>query len=285
MQPDHQHIKNPLVTAEWLHVRLGDPDLVILDASWYLPVHQRDAKAEFAAGHIQGAMFFDIDAHSDQTNSLPHMLPNPDIFAAGAGAMGISEKSTIVIYDGLGLFSAPRIWWTFIIFGAKNVHILDGGLPAWKAKGFSLVAEHQVRKPVAFQAKFNPALVANIGDVKAALESGSQVVDARSRGRFTGADPEFRPGLKSGHMRGAKNLPQSLLVKDGYLLKGDALEAAFEQAGVDLDAQTINSCGSGLTAATLALGLVVLGKPIGKLYDGSWTEWASQSGAEIVTGE
>ncbi len=278
-------VANPLVSADWLKERLHQPGLVLLDCSWYLPMHQRDAKAEFVNAHIEGAQFFDIDAVSDPVSTLPHMLPTPQAFAEAVGKMGISNTSTIVLYDGMGLLSSPRVWWTFLVFGARDVHILDGGLPAWIAKFYSLTQALVAPVAANFTPEFNSALVAGMDEVSGASQSGEQIVDARPAGRFSGADPEFRVGLRSGHMPGAFNVPQGSLIKDGHFRQPQELLAIFEKAGVDLNAPTITSCGSGLTAASLTLSLAVLGKPLGKLYDGSWTEWASHPENPIETTE
>ena len=273
--------QSPLVDAKWLADNLGDPNLVVIDASWYLPAHQRDGRAEYAARHIPGALFYDIDAHSSKETPLPHMLPTPEGFAQSAGSMGISETMTIVIYDGMGMFAAPRLWWTFLVFGAKTVHVLDGGLPAWIAAGYETTSEMPSRARVSFKAQFNSGMVADMDLMTSASSAKAQIADARPRGRFDGSDPEPRAGLSSGHIPGAKSLPQSTLVRNGFFAGPAEVASAFEAAGIDPDRPIITSCGSGMTAATLTLGLAVLGKPLGRLYDGSWTEWAGTPGNAI----
>jgi thiosulfate/3-mercaptopyruvate sulfurtransferase len=272
------------VTSEWLAANLGRPGLVVVDGSYYLSTMNRDAAAEFAAGHIPGAIRFDIDAVKDMASPLPHMLPGAAEFAAKVGAMGIADNMTIVVYDGMGLFSAPRVRWTFRTFGAKDVRILDGGYPKWLLEGRA--TESGPARPRAaerFKAVFDVSAVASMADVKAALASRStQVVDARPAGRFAGTDPEPRPGLSSGHMPGSINLPFAAIIENGQLKDGAALEAAFAGAGVDLDKPVITSCGSGVSAAILSTAMELVGKPPKALYDGSWAEWATASGAEII---
>lgn len=277
---------NPyLVSTEWLETRLSAPDLVIVDASWYLPTQNRDARAEYEAGHIPGAVFFDIDAVSDRTSNLPHMLPRPEDFAGAVGALGIGDGKRIVIYDGAGLFSAPRAWWTFRTFGAQDVVVLDGGAPRWRAEGRPWTDEPSRIRPAAFTPRLHHAAVAGLADVKAALADGTQVVDARSAERFRGEAPEPRPGLPSGHMPGAFNVPASSVIADGRLKSPEEIAAVFAAAGVDPSRPVVTSCGSGVTAAILTLALESLGRPAKALYDGSWTEWASTPGCPVAQGE
>lgn len=272
------------VTTEWLAANLGRPGLVVVDGSYYLSTMNRDAAAEFAAGHIPGAIRFDIDAVKDMANPLPHMLPGASDFAAKVGAMGIADDMTIIVYDGMGLFSAPRVRWTFRTFGAKDVRILDGGYPKWLAEGRATESgPARPRAAAHFNAAFDASAVASMADVKAALASRSaQVIDARPAGRFAGTDPEPRPGLSSGHMPGSVNLPFAAIIENGQLKDEAALASAFSAAGVDLDKPVITSCGSGVSAAILSTAMELVGKPPKALYDGSWAEWASAPGTEII---
>jgi thiosulfate/3-mercaptopyruvate sulfurtransferase len=269
---------DPFVTAGWLAEHLADPAVVPVDGSWYLPAQNRNAQAEFAEAHIPGAAFFDLDALSDHASSLPHMLPDPDWFGREAAAIGLASDATLVVYDGAGLFSAPRVWWTLRVFGARHVRILDGGFPAWRADGRPIEAGPPRRAPAHFASRPPGEAVAELDDVRRALASGrSVVVDARPAPRFAGAAPEPRPGLASGHMPGSLNVPATELVANGRLKPPEELRAILVAAGVDPARPVITSCGSGVTAAILTLALTVLGETDLKLYDGSWAEYGSRA--------
>lgn len=264
-----------LASAAWLLKHRADDNVKIIDGSWYLPQQNRDAAAEYAAGHIPGAVFFDLDANSDQTSELPHMMPDADFFAKAVESLGISNSDTVVIYDGAGLMSAARIWWMFRAFGHSDVFVLDGGLPAWKAAGGSLQTGIVETPKAYYRATRNDGMIADWREVlRVAEQQDRQLLDARSAGRFNGIAPEPRAGIKSGHMPDAKNLPfQQLLTEEGEFKTGSQLKQAFEDAGIDLTQPVITTCGSGVTAAILSLGLSELGHSDNKLYDGSWAEW------------
>ncbi len=280
-----------VVETGWLAEHLDAPDLVVLDGSWHLPTEKRDALAEYREAHIPGALFFDIDKLSDEKSTLPHMLPSTVKFASSMKQMGIGDGARIVVYDASapGLMSAARVWWMFRAMGHQDVAVLNGGLKKWKAEARPLTAEPTApRSPRHFTPRFNAALVRDLADMKAMVAGGhgSRIVDARSAGRFAGRDPEPRPGLRSGHMPGARSLPFNMLLQpDGRLKPAVELARAFEQAGVDLHKPLVTSCGSGVTAAVLSLALAVLGHPDTGLYDGSWSEWGQTGlGTEVATG-
>jgi thiosulfate/3-mercaptopyruvate sulfurtransferase len=274
------------IDADWLQSRLGTPGLSIVDASWYLPAQNRDAKAEYEAAHIPGAIFFDQDEVVDPHSQLPHTLPDPATFARHAGTMGISADDTIVVYDGPGMFSAPRVWWMFRVMGVFPVYLLDGGFDRWKAAGRPVTSEQTRIAPNFFHVDFDASRVASLDEMKKIVATGeSQIADARPPGRFTGEEPEPRAGVRGGHMPGARSLPASTLSKDGMLLPREELKKRFEEAGVDLSKPIVTTCGSGITAAVITLALETLGHSANRLYDGSWTEWGGRSDTPVVKGK
>ncbi|MDH6232882.1 thiosulfate/3-mercaptopyruvate sulfurtransferase [Mesorhizobium soli] len=272
-----------VVDADWLQSRLGAPGLSIVDASWYLPAQKRDARAEYDAAHIPGAIFFDLDRVVDPDSNLPHMLPRPGIFAQHVGPMGISADDTIVVYDGPGFFSAPRVWWMFRTMGVYQVYVLDGGFDRWRADGRLVTAEPTKTAPNVFYPNFDASGVASLEDMRSIVETASsQIADARSPGRFAGTDPEPRPGIRAGHMPGARNVPYSALSQNGELLPLERLKEVLEGAGIDLSKPVVTSCGSGVTAAVITLALESLGHTNNRLYDGSWTEWGAQADTPVA---
>jgi thiosulfate/3-mercaptopyruvate sulfurtransferase len=289
LRPDDSFAPSPtsrwLVSTDWLADHLRDRNLTVVDGSYFLPMQQRDALAEYRGGHIPGAVFFDIEAVSDHSTELPHMLPGPTQFGEVVGSLGIDDGDTVVVYDSVGLYSAARVWWTFRLFGAKKVYILDGGLPKWKSEGRPLETGDAERAARKFTAEMNVGAVALLDDMRMAQTDDSiQIVDARSPERFAGTAPEPRPGLRSGHMPRSFNVPFGRLIENGHLAPRARIEAAFTEAGVDLDKPIITSCGSGVTAAILTFALESIGKEPKGLYDGSWAEWASRPDLPVERG-
>jgi thiosulfate/3-mercaptopyruvate sulfurtransferase len=279
--------KTWLTETDELARELDAPDLVIIDASWHMPAENRNAHEEYLAEHIPGAIFFDIDEIADTKSGLPHMLPPPEKFSSRMRSMGIGDGSRIVVYDSTGLFSAARVWWTFRVMGVDDVSVLNGGLPKWKREGLPLESgPARSRTARHFTARRNLDLVRDVGDIKALLKDRSaEIVDARAADRFAGKAPEPRPGLRSGRIPGSHNLPfAKLLNKDGTLKTAPEIERLFEEAGVDLSKPVVASCGSGITASVLALGLAEIGHRRAAVYDGSWSEWGADQNLPIETG-
>ncbi len=276
-----------VVSTQWLEDHLNSPDIAIVDASWHLPAAQRDAKAEFREGHIPGAQFFDIDELSDAASTLPHMLPSPEKFASRMRKLGIGDGKKVIAYDAAGLFSGPRAWWMFKVFGHDDVAVLDGGLPKWKAEARPL-DDGPALKPQErhFTARYKSMLVRDMTEAASALKSGTaQISDARSPTRFRGEEAEPRAHVRAGHMPGARNVHYAALLKsDGTLKSPDEIAALFQAAGIDVSKPVITSCGSGITAAILTLGLTLIGARDHALYDGSWAEWGGTPDAPVITG-
>ena len=278
------HMSDPMISTAELAERLGEAGLRLVDASWHLG--DRDAKRDFLAGHIPGAVFFDIDAIADPGTDLPHMLPSPESFAEAAGALGISERDTIIVYDSVGMFSAARVWWTLRAMGATDVRVLDGGLPKWIAEGRPLEAGWRNAPHGEFKSRAQPGLVRDLDQVRQIVGDGSaQLVDARSAARFSAAEPEPRAGLRSGHMPGARNVPWGgVVASDGTLAAPETLREVFAHAGVDLSAPIVTTCGSGISAALLALALARVGRDDVAVYDGSWSEWGARADTPVAVG-
>ncbi|XAT56059.1 3-mercaptopyruvate sulfurtransferase [Rhodobacteraceae bacterium IMCC1335] len=276
-----------LVSTQWLAAHLKDPDLRVLDASWYLPGSKRDPFAEYQRAHIPGARFFDLDDVSDHRSDLPHMVPPVEKFMSRMRAMGVGDGHQIVVYDGSGLFSAPRVWWLFKLMGQMDIAVLDGGFPKWQAEGYPVEDLPPILRDRHMMVRRQNHMVKDVTQVSAASKLGeSEIVDARSPGRFYGTDPEPRQGLRAGHIPGSKNVfYKDLLKADDTMKSPDEMRQVFVEAGVDLDKPVITSCGSGVTAAILSLGLTRMGKTDHSLYDGSWTEWGMFPTLPIATGK
>jgi thiosulfate/3-mercaptopyruvate sulfurtransferase len=277
-----------LVSAEWLAGNLDTPGVRIVDATFFLPTQNRDAKAEYLAAHIPGAVFFDVDDICDPASDLPHMLPSAEIFSAKAGALGIGDGDHVIAYDANGGgMAAARAWWMFRVFGYDKVSLLDGGLPKWLAEGLPVTDGAVEPESKTFTAKMNPALVRAIGEMLANVESGAeQVADSRSRDRFDGLAPEPHKGLRSGHIPGSVCLPFQMLMdgENSFVMRpAEDIAAAIAEAGVDMDRPVAASCGSGVTAAMIAFGFFLLGKEDVAVYDGSWTEWGGREDTPVET--
>lgn len=275
-----------LVSTDWLAGQLGEPDVRVLDASWYLPAQNRDPKAEFAEAHIPGARYFDIDDVSDSNSDLPHMAPPVEKFMSRMRALGVGDGHRVVVYDGSGLFSAARVWWLFRHMGQNNIAVLDGGLPKWIAEGHATESTAPVIRDRHMTAARNPALVKDVTQVALASKlNQAEIIDARAAERFRGDAPEPRQGLRAGHIPNSKNVPFTTLLNDDKTMKSPLeLASIFEAAGVDLDRPIITSCGSGVTAAVLSLALEIIGHRDHALYDGSWTEWGSYDDLKVEQG-
>ncbi len=276
-----------LVSTDWLAAHLKDPDLRILDASWYLPTDPRDPKAEYDAAHIPGARFFDIDEISDHRSDLPHMVPPVEKFMSRMRAMGVGDGHQVVVYDGNGIFSAARVWWLFNLMGQENIAVLDGGLPKWVADGHATEDMPPVIRDRHMTVRRQNQMVKDVTQVSSASKLGDyQILDARAPARFRGDAPEPREGLRAGHIPNSKNVHyETLLNSDNTMKSPDELRAVFDAAGADLSKPVITSCGSGVTAAIINLALTRIGKTDHALYDGSWTEWGAFPTVPVATGD
>jgi thiosulfate/3-mercaptopyruvate sulfurtransferase len=276
-----------LVSTEWLHAHLKDPDLRILDGSYYLPQMARDPRAEYEAAHIPGARFFDIDDVADHGSDLPHMVPPIEKFMSRMRAMGVGDGHQVVVYDGMGLFSAARVWWLFKLMGQNNIAVLDGGFPKWQAEGRPVDDLPPIIRDRHMTVRRQNHMVKDVTQVSAASKLGDyEIIDARSPGRFRGEEPEPRAGLRPGHIPGSKNVCfKDLLNADQTMKNPVEIRQIFQSAGVDFDKPAITTCGSGVTAAVLSLGLQRIGKTDHSLYDGSWSEWGMFPTVPVATGD
>ncbi len=275
--------ENVLVSSEWLTAHLNDADVKIVDGSWYMAAEKRDPHAEHVAGRLPGAVHFDIDAISDTSNPLPHMFPDADTFAAAVSKLGIANSDHVITYDGGSMAPAGRVWWMFRALGHERVSVLDGGMRKWRADGGAVESGGADPAPTSYTARLNPGHVRSLDDVLSLIENRrEQILDARSTGRFSAAEPEPRAGMRSGHMPGAFNLPYlDLLADDGTMRTIAELKSHFAKSGIDLSKPIVTSCGSGISATVLLLGLHLLGHDTNALYDGSWTEWGGRPDTPI----
>jgi len=275
-----------LVSTDWLANNLDNTMIAVLDGTSHLPTAGRDADAEFLERHIPGAQRFDIDEIADPDAALPHTLPSSELFAKKVGGLGIGNENRVVVYDVYGMQSAARVWWMFRVFGHDNIAVLNGGLPKWEAEGRRVTDEFNTPVFAEFEATFRPHLVRYIGDIRQFIESrAEQIIDVRATGRFTGTEQEPRPGMRSGHMPGAINLPFTDLLEGDFktYMSADAIHSRVEAANIDLSQPVTTSCGSGVTACALTLGLYLIGKEDVAVYDGSWTEWGGRQDTPVET--
>jgi len=273
-----------LVDADWVAGHLDDPTVRIVDGSWHLPPTGRNGHDEYREAHIPGAVYFDIDAISDPDSNLPHMMPSAEAFAAAVSAMGIANDHRVIVYDADGLFSAPRVWWMFRAFGHNNVALMTGGFRAWQNEGRPVSAEIPTPAATAFKARFNPDMVRSKAQIRANMDSGAELVlDARAANRFAGTEPEMRPGVTPGHIPGSSNLPYAKIIDGaaGTFASGDDLRNAFDAVGATGTRPVATTCGSGVTACILGLGLHLIGRDNWAVYDGSWTEWGGSDDTPI----
>ncbi len=276
-----------LVETDWLNDRLGDPKVVVFDATWYLPTTLTDARQQYLEEHIPNALFFDIDDISDLTTTIPHMLPNPIKFSSRMRRLGIGDDMTIVVYDHLDLFSAARAWWMFRAMGVSKVYVLNGGMRKWTDENRPIDDyPHRPRLEQHFTARINEDLIASVDDVLLAYKNGvPQIIDARPSNRFKGLEEEPRPGVRRGHIPNSINIPRTdFLYQDGSFKNNDDIREVFLDAGIDLDKPVITTCGSGITAAVPLLALSQIGHDNHRLYDGSWAEWGVNTQLPVATG-